>query len=153
MNQYLYTCAALIGLTFGAIAQTAPQKPPIGVPSDAKWFNGKWYHVYLEQVTWERAKEKCAAAKGQLAVVPDAATWDFIKRLSPGRIWLGATDEHSEGIWKWVDGTPMTFKAWSKHEPNNYRGREHYLVAIDESWNDLARDSPTVGFICEWKAN
>jgi hypothetical protein len=30
-----------------AFAQAPATKPPIGVPADAKPFNGKWYRVYL----------------------------------------------------------------------------------------------------------
>ncbi|OYW27236.1 MAG: hypothetical protein B7Z47_06850, partial [Chthoniobacter sp. 12-60-6] len=72
-------------LLFCAFASFAPAqspkapKPPIGVPAAAKLFNGKWYHVYLEKVDWARAKAKCQAAGGQLVVIPDAATWDFVK--------------------------------------------------------------------------
>ena len=152
MKHYIQTCLALLTLAAVASAESQPEKPPVGVPTDAKWFNGKWYHVYLEDVPWERAKEKCSAAKGQLAVVPDAATWEFIKGLSIGKLWLGATDAATEGIWKWVDGTPMTFTAWRKKEPNNYKGREHCLMVMDGVWNDFARDSNCVGYICEWKA-
>jgi len=82
-----------------------PTKPPVGIPADATLFNGKWYRVYIERVPWTRAKEKCKGLGGQLAVVPDEQTWDFLKSRSPAALWLGGTDEETEGVWKWVDGT------------------------------------------------
>jgi hypothetical protein len=149
------------GLLPPAHAQSSTaQKAPIGVPADAQLFNGKWYRVYFEKVAWHRAKEKCGALSGQLAVVPDAATWEFIKRLTPATIWLGATDEEVAGVWKWLDGTPWRFTAWLKGLPNNQGGKEHYLSVLtfkgERGWNDAVKEGNTPrrevsGYICEWK--
>lgn len=105
----------------------AEAKPPIYVPLDAHAFNGRWYKVYLDPVTWTRAKEKCESRRGQLAVVPDEKTWKFLKNLTEATVWLGATDEKHEGVWKWIDGTPWTYSAWLPDHPNNVGGVEHYL--------------------------
>lgn len=137
--------------------QPAQPKPPIGVPADAKQFNGKWYRVYLERLPWNRAKERCVAVGGQFAIVPDESTWAFIKSLSPADLWLGGTDEATEGIWKWVDGTPLTFTAWLGAGPDNSGGNENYIVTRTKGWNDVPKHGNfgafhAVGFICEWKA-
>ena len=140
-----------------AFAQAPATKPPIGVPADAKPFNGKWYRVYLEKVPWHRAREKCTALGGQLAIVPDEPTWEFLTNLSPAILWLGATDERTEGVWLWVDGTPMTFTAWHDRQPDNMGGNEHYIVSYQKRWNDVPKHGNfgpyhAGGFICEWKA-
>ena len=31
-------------------------------------------------------------------------------------IWLGATDVEEEGVWTWVDGSPMIFELWAEGE-------------------------------------
>jgi hypothetical protein len=135
-------------------------KPPVGVPADAKFYNGKWYRVYLEKVPWNRAKERCKALGGQLVVIPDQLTWEFLKTLSEQgtvQLWLGATDEVTEGVWKWIDGTPMKFKGWRPGEPNNAGGSENYLAIYKGAWADCPNGGEvgTVfkaqGFICEWK--
>ena len=143
----LYTLAPL------AAQQPAERRPPVGIPSEAKLFNGKWYHLFLERAGWKQARDKCTRLGGQLVVIPDATTQEFVQQLSKGlHIWLGATDEKTEGLWLWVDGTEMKFSAWGKWQPDNGNKREHYLDLWDGLWNDSAQNSPlNVGFICEWK--
>ena len=51
-------------VTFGVAAAAPPlpspePKPPVGVPAEAKLFNGKWYKVCLEKISWKKAKQKC----------------------------------------------------------------------------------------------
>ena len=84
-----------------------------------------------------------------------------VRTLSPGALWLGATDEAAEGVWTWVDGTPVKFGAWITDNPNNLGGKEHYLATImhekKHDWNDCPKDGKVrnfqvVGLICEWKA-
>lgn len=137
----------------------APAKAPSGVPADAKPFKGHWYRVYNGKGSWHNAKGRCTALGGRLAIVPDAATWTFIKTLSKSSLWLGATDEAKEGEWKWIDGTPVTFAAWVTNNPNNQGGNENYLAMVVndnvQGWNDFSKEGKTntlqiSGFICEW---
>ena len=144
-------------LLCSAIAQQpAQRKPPVGVPTDAQYFNGKWYRVYLERVPWDRAKEKCASLGGQLAVAPDEQTWAFIKGLLQTITWMGGTDEKTEGVWQWVDGTSFTFNAFTPGQPDNTGGNENYLSATAKGWNDVPKhgkfgDYHVSAFLCEWK--
>jgi hypothetical protein len=139
--------------------QPAPvKKPPVGVPADAKFFNGKWYYVYFQKTSWPTARQKCTALGGQLVTVPDAETWEFVKALAKGPIlWIGATDEVTAGVWKWVDGTPVVFSAWEPGEPDNMGGKQHYVVMTKKAlWDDVDKELKpgpyqVVGFICEWK--
>lgn len=142
-------------LELASAQQASPLRPPVGVPADAKHFQGKWFRVYLEKGGWKRAKEKCARLGGQLATVPDEATQGFVKQLADDlQLWLGATDEKVQRLWVWVDGTPMNFSAWAPGQPSHGEGKEHYLQTFGEGgrWNDAVEDDRhVVGFICEWK--
>src|SRR6188508_2553976 len=91
----------LLGLLSGIChAQTTPDpKPPLAAPKDAKFFNWKWYAVIHEKVSWQTARDKCARTGGQLVVIPDKATWVFVKGLTKTKVWMGATDEKVEGEW------------------------------------------------------
>ena len=143
----------LVAGLVSALAQQPTPKPPVGIPADAKHFNGKWYRVYLEQTTWPLAREKCRALGGQLAITPDEPTHAFLKDIKPDvGLWLGATDEKLEGVWQWADGSEMKFKAWAHGEPDGLRS-ENYLMLFRGSWGDHSNGRPRViGFICEWKA-
>jgi serine/threonine protein kinase len=138
-----------------AIAEPSIATP--GVPADAKRFKKKWYRVYLERTSWDIARQRCVALGGQLAIVPDEPTWVFLRSLARNnRLWLGATDEDTEGVWKWIDGTPFTFAAWSRGQPDNLRGNENYLVIDNGTWNDVEKSGgfgahQIAGFICEWR--
>ena len=141
--------------------QPAPAKPPVHVPADAKYYNGKWYRVYIEKGSWRHAVDKCRKLRGQLALVPDKETWEFIKSLSTASLWLGATDEKTEGDWRWLDGSPVKFAVWVTNNPNNQGGKEHYLAMVThenkQGWNDFDMEGTTKvlmvsGFVCEWEA-
>jgi hypothetical protein len=151
---------AILALTAFAFAQTpAPAVPkrPLGVPADAKHFNGRWYKVVLEKKSWHAARDKCKEMGGQLVTVPDAATWEFVKGLGAGRLlWIGATDEVTARQWLWVDGSRVVFSAWTQGQPDNRNGTEHYAI-MGKTWADVERDQKSgqwavVGFICEWRA-
>jgi hypothetical protein len=140
----------------GQAQEIGLKKPPVGVPQDAQLFAGKWYRLYLERTHWRHARDKCKRLGGQLAVVPDRETDTFVRALAGGlTVWLGATDEKVEGLWVWVDGTKMTYKAWAENGPGNAHGREHFLVLYgkDGAWHDAPQDTgAVVGYICEWQA-
>jgi hypothetical protein len=145
----------VLGFGSAHAQEAARKKPPVGVPQGAQLFDGKWYHVYLERMSWRNARDKCKRLGGQLAVVPDEATGTFLRELSEGlELWLGATDEKVEGLWMWVDGTKMTYKNWSGEGPDNSHGREHFLTLSNDKglWNDVPEDHKrVVGYICQWK--
>ncbi len=136
-----------------------------GFPSDAKSFKGKRYQVYQETPAWDAAQQRCAELGGQLAVVPDKETWEFIRSIipsGPGTYWLGATDQEKKGDWKWVDSTSVTFSLWfNRNTKSNHEERENRL-GIDNYWpgtlwralpnNGVLGKCHITGFICEWKA-
>lgn len=160
MKLFLLLSISLFTPSFTTRAQkpNPAKKPPVGIPADAKLFNAKWYRVYLERMSWPNARQKCAAVGGQLAVIPDQPTWEFIKTLTQGAsLWLVATDEQTEGVWKWIDGTPVTLKPWLQGQPDNHKGNDNYLSIYQNNWNDTPKDGEfmkrqfVVGYICEWK--
>jgi hypothetical protein len=95
-------------------AQPEPTSPR--PPDDAVTFNGHSYKFFPEVLPWHRAKARCEEMGGHLAIIESRDENDFvadvahrgISRLGPkDGLWLGATDEHKEGAWKWVDGSQL----------------------------------------------
>ena len=156
----LFTGAFILGAA--SAQQPTAKKPPVGVPADAKLFNGKWYRVYLEKkVSWHDAKRRCATSGGQLAITSDEPTWSYVRQLvketaQGAPIWLGATHEQTPGVWQWIDGTPVKFTAWNQGKPDN-AGKSFYMVAANGGWDDFPKNGfyteaiQVVGFVCEWK--
>ena len=151
------TILALFILALSSLAAPLPPavpKRPLGVPADAKPFNGKWYKVYLEKKAWHAARDKCKELGGQLVTVPDAATWEFVKTLTPATVWLGATDEATEGVWVGIDSGSIK---WAPAQPDNAGGVEHYaVIAKGQFLADIPKDGRVgvqgvSGFIAEWQ--
>lgn len=141
----------IVSLIFSLIclANAAEQNPP----AEAKSFNGKKYLVYEDRCSWKTARERCKQLGGQLVVIHDKATQEFITTLANGRsVWLGATDEVKEGHWVWVDGTEMDFRHFHKGEPNNANNKEHMAVMTKGGggrWSDV-RELNETNYVCEW---
>jgi len=124
-------------------------------PADAKTFDGHWYKLIEEGLSWHEARKRCEAMGGYLVCVESKEEAEFIRWMVGGKsIWLGATDEVKEGEWKWVNGKPFTYKNWRDDQPENHVGVEHYLQLFDQvngaQWND-APEHLKYFFICEWE--
>ena len=153
MRTYLIASVAILfsALAARAAEQSTLRKPPIGVPSDTTYFNGKWYRIYLDQAAWPQARHKCKTLGGQLAIVPDEPTHLFIRELVDNRIlWLGGFKK-TDGLWAWVDGSPFKFKGWVSGEPNEGPGFKA-IATWNGGWGDNEpKDRRVVGYVCEWK--
>jgi hypothetical protein len=153
MKQLIVSTALWLTAVLCACAETKGVQAPVGVPKDAKPFEGKWYRVYTEKTSWRNAKTRCERVGGHLAVVPNEATQHFVESLAQGlTLWLGANDEKVEGQWVWEDGSKMGFKAWLKGQPSNTGSKERWLAMWNgRRWADLEDNAPqVVGYVCEW---
>ena len=139
------------GLLFkGSWARSADK---FGRPSRALQSDGTGRFVTLGSVfsqvtgsfTWQEAKSDAIARRGRLAVLNTALKVQFAtSRGFSGHI--GLSDEVTEGVWKWLDGSLLSYPNWSRNEPNNQAsgaGEDYVAVGIDGTWNDgtgLGRD-------------
>jgi hypothetical protein len=102
--------------------------------------------------SWQEARADAEARGGRLAVLNtqekiDASVAFLESAGSWNHLWIGLTDEISEGDWRWITGEALTDNNWSIDEPNNTLGREHYATILesahwseDGSWNDEPSD-------------
>ncbi len=144
------------------------------IPSTAVEFNGHYYQVYDNSMTWTEAKEYCEKLGGHLVTITTADEQSFVESIikngTKSCYWLGGTDEESEGDWTWVTGEKFSYTHWGKDMPDNWE-TEDYLMMFKEDhpskpgntfgyWNDLKNDctckgtpffrKDAFGFICEW---
>lgn len=122
--------------------------------------------VSVEGITWNNARIAAEnrtyyGRQGYLATLTSQEEADFAGKQAIGTGWIGASDEETEGVWKWVtgpetgtvfwngqvSGTTPNYANWNNNEPNDFQGGEDYAHITDPSigivgaWNDL----PNIG--------
>lgn len=106
--------------------------------------NGLRY-ISFATTTWTAAEATAQLLGSHLVSIADANENEWIRATfgtfngAAQRIWIGATDEGTEGQWRWSDGTPFGFTNWNSGEPNNAGNTEHYaeMLGLQGTWNDM----------------
>lgn len=106
------------------------------------------YIVNRSAQTWANAQATCKSAGGNLATITTAAENYFVYTLTQTAVWLGASDTASEGNFVLVDGTAMSFSAWSSGEPNGGTSENCVQMTPTGYWNDLSCTEARA-FVCE----
>ncbi|XP_059165994.1 brevican core protein-like [Physella acuta] len=111
----------------------------------------------LEKVgkTYPNARDACVGFGGQLTSVTDLVEKAYISEMSKTinvDIWIGLTDELGQGIWRWQDGSCMSFVDWITGEPNYGNGgrecvRLRTFTRYDNKWDDV-RCTNIFAYIC-----
>lgn len=139
------------------------------IPSDAVKYNGHYYYIYEDVLTWEEAKKYCESKGGHLVTITSKEEQEFIEKYindkgyGKVRFWIGATDKEKEGEWKWVTGEPFEYSNWGKKVPdNNLDNQDFALICNYENntygikkgqWDDIDNESISdvkTYFICEF---
>lgn len=127
------------------------------VPSDAVYYNGHYYSVFDDDVTWTEAEALCESLGGYLATITSEEEQEFITEFSSGQnLWIGGYREDDETVWMWVTGEIWSYTNWDSGEPNNssnvVSNENRVVLWNDGYWNDLNDENTTEssGYICEW---
>jgi hypothetical protein len=105
------------------------------------------YQLVAFTGTWAQASANATNRGGHLATIVSLDEWLDIVRvvgitnLDGRNIWIGGSDEQTEGTWKWVTGEPWSYARWASGEPNNGGGNEDYAMLRGDvgpamQWND-----------------
>lgn len=129
----------------------AERTGPREKPKNTIKFGGHEYAMITDPATWHVAKQRCEEMGGHLAVIDNAdenARLLALCREAKVAAWVGATDEATEGQWRWVTGTKCNLE----FTRDNANDSEHSLAF----WMDSGRfeDLPGSGryaFVCEWE--
>ena len=129
------------------------------------------YQIISGNFTWPQAKADAEARGGQLATITHEAEKNSLlsilkdQFLNSDSYHIGATDQETEGVWKWVTNEKWEFTDWaplpySGYEPNGGTS-ENYLQIFARwtppwdpqgstkyKWNDEPRDH-TSAYILE----
>ncbi|HAM70678.1 MAG TPA: hypothetical protein DCM86_03445, partial [Verrucomicrobiales bacterium] len=82
------------------------------------------YEIVPGSFTWQEAKADAELRGGHLATIVSDLEWSDMKgvlgtALYGKNLWLGGTDEGTEGTWRWITGEPWKFSNWRLGEPGN----------------------------------
>jgi hypothetical protein len=103
---------------------------------------------------WPTADAACTAFGLQLATTHDASSNGNYRDVGyvyfGGPFWLGLSDRAEEGVWAWVDGTPVDFTQWWPGEPNDSGSEDCAGSNFGDWgwWNDY-NCSTGLPFVCE----
>jgi|GEM_PF-5040054 len=144
---------------------------------------GKLYKLVEGDFTWitanaDAATEVLYGETGQLVTIRSAYENSIVQGIaqdaaSPEDIWIGASDQNTEGDWHWYadgvqnnnqrfwigEGTgnaqPGFYTNWNGAEPNGDNPDEHYArMAFNVGdWRDTRATVNTLSYVVEWDAN
>ncbi|XP_010896753.2 C-type lectin domain family 4 member E isoform X3 [Esox lucius] len=138
-----------------------------------EFYNGSCYHFSEDILNWEQSQYACIREGGHLVIIESQQEQNFI-RLKVGNMndqnnyWIGMTDMKEEGVWVWMDNTPLnkSIKYWDLNngthvsafpEPNDWKPGEDCAQMGQRCsgqiscWLDNACDKPSKR-ICESRA-
>ncbi len=135
---------ALVAVVMGMSSIVPALAVPVLNPA-----NGHHYELISTTLSWTDAKSEAEASifqgvNGHLVTITSGSEDAFVEGLvtDDKRVWIGLTDEVSEGTFEWVTGEPVTYTNWLTGEPNDANGLEDFVELLSEPpfngvWNDL----------------
>ena len=102
-----------------------------------EYFQGSCYLFTDHQKTWSDAMQYCRDKGGDLLKVTSEDEKNFVRR-SGKKWWLALRrDVTHKDIFKWNDGSLLTFQFWNQNEPNN-KQEECGESQSTGKWNDIS---------------
>jgi hypothetical protein len=105
----------------------APDAQAIIVVLDSDVYLGHQYYL-LSPSTWTDAEAAAVGLGGHLVTIDDAFENTFVTSrfgvatgvfASQHDLWIGLTDQVTEGTFVWASGAPLVYQNWVVGEPNN----------------------------------
>lgn len=118
-------------------------------------FNKHTYAIIILEVDWKTAKDICLNLGGHLVYIETVEELEFIKRMcSRAKVsgaWVGATDSHKEGEWRWFNGKLLNDQVLSSRFSRiDGKGNENHMIYQNGILCDVAERNKLC-FICEWE--
>jgi hypothetical protein len=140
-----------ITLLGGLSLYGAPLSGPVINPA-----NGHFYTL-LTSNTWTGAQAEAVALGGNLVTINNASENDWVfDTFSAGQrnLWIGLNDGNFDGVYTWIDGSPVTYLNWDLEISQPDGGQEHWVLMVKDDlgqslnarkWHDVI-DDPALEF-------
>uniref|UniRef100_A0A3B1INT3 C-type lectin domain-containing protein n=1 Tax=Astyanax mexicanus TaxID=7994 RepID=A0A3B1INT3_ASTMX len=117
------------------------------------YFSFSLYYVSTERKNWTESRNDCRKRGSDLVIINSKEEQSFINVLRKDQwVWIGLSDNETEGVWKWVDGSNLTTRFWYPGQPNNNNNADcvlaGYLSDPVNNWADYPCNTSLV-WICE----
>jgi len=119
-------------------------------------YNGSQYTL-TSYGTWQEAQAQAQSLGGNLVTINNQAEQDWLVSTFGGneQLWIGLTDEVTEGQFKWTSGETSTYTNWYGGQPDNGgpNGEDYVVLNYGSAgkWNDYPNDSSSFRGIVEIK--
>ncbi|XP_035692701.1 CD209 antigen-like protein A [Branchiostoma floridae] len=125
----------------------------ISCPTRYELFMGRCYRFSVDHKSYNESRATCHEEGGRLATVKNNETHNFlanrVRATTKAHTWIGLTDEATDGLWVWDDGTLRVGDGfWGAKEPNGGTREIHIYPDKDYRWNDSTCPS-SYYYICE----
>ena len=114
---------------------------------------GHRYYLSEDKVDWNTALAAATTLgdRSDLAIINDPAENTFLANFlnSNEPSFIGLSDLGSEGVFYWLDGTPLNYTNWLINEPNNNGNDQHFGILLSSGfWRDV-RATSTYHYLVE----
>ena len=133
-------------------------------------FDGHYYKIFNEGMTWQEAKRYCENISGHLVTITSEREQNFIYDLLMmngvrNSYWIGGF-KGSNGEWRWITNEKFSYNNWGWNQPDGDGTALMIYFSTSNGWkmgdwNDLnstGNNGQTFfgvnnfGFICEWES-
>ncbi|XP_012734656.3 C-type lectin domain family 4 member M [Fundulus heteroclitus] len=127
---------------FKTIDKMTEKRNELLCPTHWRVFEAKCYFVSTAKKNWTESRRACIAEGADLLIINSDEEQKFANGMlgKEQNAWIGLTDSLTEGVWTWVDGTPVTTTYWGTGQPNSHGGDqdcgELVQTELNGGWND-----------------
>ncbi|KAL1266671.1 hypothetical protein QQF64_002346 [Cirrhinus molitorella] len=98
------------------------------------FYQSHFYYISSRKMNWYDSRKYCTDRRADLIIINNRDEHNFFKKMSCGaHVWIGLTDRHVEGRWKWVDGSNIGFRSWAQLSSSDQAATE---IAREETGKD-----------------
>ena len=141
------------GVTSNVLSLLPPAIHAPAVAHETAWttrVGSRSEYRVVDAGSWLRCEEAAREEGAHLVTIngEDEQAWLTKTYRRMGRLWIGFTDEGSEGVWWWTSGEEASYTNWASRtrEPSNqWDGGEnfaHMNWGPSGEWTDLGPSSP-----------
>ena len=147
------------------IGEDPAQPGETAAPTETPMVTEHRYEIFVEDVSWIEARDKCVEHGGHLVVIGSKEEFDAVVAMADtagvDKVWIGCHRVEGNLVWE-NDETP--YYSWAKGEPSytDQGINEDYLMlwnnrgwAYNDNRNDPVKDFPdwysgTIAYVCEY---